>query len=231
MKQKFPKKTNFTWCFRLKNLILKLFKFLYKSLYHSFAFAYNRIALLVSAGEWFDWVKQTLQFVDERSIVLEIGFGTGILFEDISKLGNKIFGIDESQNMIDITKKRIIGIDDIPKIVRGNAKNLPYSHKSFDLIIATFPSEFVFDLSFLAEIERVLTNGGLFVSLLGVSFNKSTFLDLFYKSLNYISRQKMGIDNFKKYFKNSDKFEKLKFDLISEEYNKRLLYFLTIKKL
>ena len=215
----------------MKNLILKLFKFLYKNLYHSFAFAYNKIALLVSAGEWFDWVKQTIQFLDERSIVLEIGFGTGILFEDISKLGNKIFGIDESQNMIDITKKRIIGIYDIPKIVRGNAKNLPYSHESFDLIFATFPSEFVFDLSFLAEIERVLTNGGLFVSLLGVSFNKSTFLDLFYNSLNYISRQKMGIDNFKKYFKNSDKFEKLKFDLISEEYNKRLLYFLTIKKL
>lgn len=215
----------------MKNLIHKLFKIFYKNLYHSFAFAYNKIALLVSGGEWFDWVKQTLQYVDVRSIVLEIGFGTGILFEDISKLGNKIFGIDESQNMIDITKKRIIAVDGIPKIVRGNARNLPYSHDSFNLVIATFPSEFVFDLSFLAEIERVLTNGGMFVSLLGVSFNKSTFLDLFYKSLNYISRQKMGIDNFKKYFKNSDKFEKLKFDLISEEYNKRLLYFLTIKKL
>jgi len=169
--------------------------------------------------------------VDEKSIVLEIGFGTGILFEEISKLGNKIFGIDESQNMIDITKKRILPLDGVPKIVRGIAKYLPYSHDSIDLIVATFPSEYVFDFSFLAEIERVLTRGGMFVSLLGVSFNKSTFLDIFYRSLNYISGHKMDKDNFKKYFKNTNGFEKLKIDLISREYNKRSLYFLTIKKL
>ena len=215
----------------MKNLLQKLFKFFYKNLYHSFAFAYNRIALFVSAGEWFNWVKQTLQFVDKKSIVLEIGFGTGILYEEISKLGNMIFGIDESQNMIDITKKRILSIVGIPKIVRGNAKYLPYSNESFDLIIATFPSEFVFDSSFLAEIERVLIRGGMFVSLLSVSYNKSTFLDLFYRSLDQISRKKLGTGNFKNYFNNSEKFEKLKFDLISEEYNKRSLYFLTIKKL
>ena len=215
----------------MKKLVQKLFIIIYHHLYHTCAFAYNGIAFLVSAGEWFDWVKQTLQFVDEKSTVLEIGFGTGILFEEITKLGNKIFGIDESQNMIEITNKRIYTKYGVPKIVRGNAKFLPYPHESFDLIIATFPSEFVFDLSFIAEIERILTRGGVFVSLLGVSFNKSTFLDLFYRSLNHFSRQKRDIDNFKKYFKFSDIFEKLNFDLVSREYNKRSLYYLTIKKL
>jgi len=215
----------------LKKLVQKLFIIVYHHLYHTFAFAYDRIALFVSAGEWFDWVKQTLQFVDKKSIVLEIGFGTGILFDEITKLGNRIFGIDESQSMIRLTKKKINPKYGNPKIVRGNAIYLPYPPESFDLIIATFPGEFVFDLLFQTEIERILTSGGVFVSLLGVSFNKSTFLDLFYRSLNLISHNQMNFDNFKKYFKYSNKFEKLKFDLISQEYNKRSLYFLIIKKL
>ncbi len=215
----------------MKKLVQKLFIIVYHHLYHTFAFAYDRIALFVSAGEWFDWVKQTLQFVDKKSIVLEIGFGTGILFDEITKLGNRIFGIDESQSMIRITKKKIYPKYGIPKIVRGNAKYLPYPPDSFDLIITTFPGEFVFDLPFHIEIERVLTSGGVFVSLLGVSFNKSTLLDLFYRSLNHISRNQMDFDNFKNYFKYSDKIENLKFDLVTQEYNKRSLYYLIIKKL
>lgn len=215
----------------MKKLIQKLFIIIYHHLYHTFAFAYDRIALFVSGGEWFDWVKQTLQFVDKKSIVLEIGFGTGMLFDEITKLGNRIFGLDESQSMIRLTKKKINSKYGNPKIVRGNAICLPYPPESFDLIIATFPGEFVFDLLFQTEIERILTSGGVFVSLLGVSFNKSTFLDLFYRSLNLISHNQMNFDNFKKYFKYSNKFEKLKFDLISQEYNKRSLYFLIIKKL
>lgn len=215
----------------MKKFIDRIMFCIYYHLYHTFAFAYNNVALFVSSGEWFNWVKQTLKYVDKSSIVLEIGFGTGLLFDEITKLGNEIFGIDESQKMIDLTKKRLNGIHDEPKIVRGNAKNLPYPAEFFDLIITTFPGEFMFDELFLMEIERTLKRGGKFISLLGVSFNKSTVLDLFFRSINLISNQKVDIDHYKKYFAFSNGNGRTETDYISQEYKDRSLYFLIIKKL
>jgi ubiquinone/menaquinone biosynthesis C-methylase UbiE len=49
--------------------------------------------------------------------------------------------------------------------VRGNAQSLPYPADLFDQIVATFPSEYLFQPRALAEIHRVLSPDGLLVVL------------------------------------------------------------------
>jgi ubiquinone/menaquinone biosynthesis C-methylase UbiE len=52
-----------------------------------------------------------------------------------------------------------------PRLVNGYAQFLPFSGLSFDQVVATFPTRFIFNPITLAEIQRVLTPGGTLVTL------------------------------------------------------------------
>ncbi len=136
----------------------------FKLLYHQFAWAYDIVAAVVSLGAWQQWVQSVLPFLG-RENTLEIGFGTGHLQLALHRRGIATFGLDESQQMVRITRRRLARSGSPVNLVRAEATRLPFAAQSFSRLVMTFPSEFVLNPSSLAEAHRLLTPGGLAVIL------------------------------------------------------------------
>jgi ubiquinone/menaquinone biosynthesis C-methylase UbiE len=108
--------------------------------------------------------------------VLEIGFGTGhsliALARSVGPSG-KVFGIDLSEKMVEISQKRADeeGLHERIELSCGDALHLPYELESLDGIFMSFTLE-LFDTPeiplVLAECERVLKPGGRIV-VIGMS--------------------------------------------------------------
>jgi ubiquinone/menaquinone biosynthesis C-methylase UbiE len=63
------------------------------------------------------------------------------------------------------------------QLTRGVSQYLPFSNDVFDTIVATFPSEYIFDPQTLIEVQRVLTENGQFVILPGATIMGRGILD------------------------------------------------------
>jgi demethylmenaquinone methyltransferase/2-methoxy-6-polyprenyl-1,4-benzoquinol methylase len=100
--------------------------------------------------------------------VLEIGFGTGHsivkIAEKVGKKG-KVFGIDISSRMKDITQRRLEkrGLADRVELHCGDAIKTPYNESIFDAVFMSFVLE-LFDTPeitmVLKEINRIIKPGG-----------------------------------------------------------------------
>ncbi len=143
-------------------LILRIF---FRLLYHEFAWAYDFIAALVSGGRWKAWVSAVLPLVTGPD-VLELGFGPGHLLISLAKSGFNVAGVDASRQMVRQAKKNFAPDILSPGLVRGLGLNLPFSSHSFDTVVSTFPTSFIFQPAVLQEVRRVLRPGGSLVILL-----------------------------------------------------------------
>ncbi len=100
--------------------------------------------------------------------VLDIGFGTGIGLEKITRyIGEqgKAYGIDISPGMRGEAEKRLgkSGLDDIVELQLGDAVSLPWEGNKFDAVFMSFTLE-LFDKPeiplVLSEARRVVKYGG-----------------------------------------------------------------------
>ena len=92
--------------------------------------------------------------------VLEIGFGPGHLQIALNADGLAVFGLDESRQMSRQATRRLRKVKYPRRIIQGYAQKLPFPHGDFDRVVATFPSEFIFEEPTLREIHRVLRPAG-----------------------------------------------------------------------
>ena len=143
----------------LQRLFSSFLRAFFTLLYHQLAWIYDWIASIVSLGDWNLWVKSVLPYLDGPKI-LEIGFGSGHLQLSLHQNGFSVVGIDESLQMLNITQRRIIRSEYTPGLVRGMASILPFSDGSFNQVVMTFPTEFIFNQQTMTEIYRVLVIGG-----------------------------------------------------------------------
>jgi ubiquinone/menaquinone biosynthesis C-methylase UbiE len=141
--------------------LLKLFFYL---LYHQFAWAYDLVAWVVSAGEWQNW---GLSILDEfeSGRVLELGFGPGHLQAALHQKGAGPVGIDASLQMARIALRRIRDGGFSPLLVNGYAQSLPFKNACFDLVFASFPTNYILDPHTVSEAYRILRPGGKFTVL------------------------------------------------------------------
>ena len=144
------------------NLIQRFMRVFFNLLYHSFAFAYDLVAATVSFGKWNDWIHGILPLI-EGTHILELGQGPGHLQCNLLNRGLFAVAIDESAQMGALAKRRL---GSSQKLTRALAQKIPFADRSFDTIIATFPTEYIFDKYTLSEAYRVLRNSGKLIVLL-----------------------------------------------------------------
>jgi ubiquinone/menaquinone biosynthesis C-methylase UbiE len=143
-----------------------LLRWFFHHLYHSLAWTYDVVASAVSLGRWFLWIDMVIPFL-HGTRVLELGHGTGHLQHRLAVMrGLTSFGLDESGQMAVLTKRRALAAGHAPpNLVRAVAREMPFPPASFDSIVATFPTEFIFQPMPLREIHRLLTPSGRLVVL------------------------------------------------------------------
>jgi ubiquinone/menaquinone biosynthesis C-methylase UbiE len=142
------------------NLIQRFMQVFFNLLYHSFAFTYDLVAATVSFGRWEDWVLSIIPFI-EGTRILELG--PGHLQRSLLTRGLDSVAIDESAPM-GILARHHIG--NFHRLTRALAQKIPFADESFNSVIATFPSEYIFDAQTLSEAHRVLRSSGRLIVLL-----------------------------------------------------------------
>jgi ubiquinone/menaquinone biosynthesis C-methylase UbiE len=146
-------------------LITRFMRLFYQWLYHPLAFTYDLVAAVVSFGRWNDWVRNVLPFV-QGTRVLELGHGPGHLQRALRERGLVAVGLDESVQMGRLAKTRLSRCGYAQSnLSRGLTQALPFAADSFDTLLSTFPSEYIFDMRTLSEAWRVLHNGGRLIVL------------------------------------------------------------------
>jgi len=146
--------------FKLR-MIRPLLGFVFQLLYHQFAWTYDLVAAAVSLGRWQSWVLSAQAFLSGR--VLEIGYGPGHLQMALHAGGMEAFGLDESLQMSRQASRRLCRKGYPVRLLRGMAQQIPCLDGAFDCVVATFPSETIFEAMTLADIRRVLKPGGKLV--------------------------------------------------------------------
>lgn len=94
--------------------------------------------------------------------ILDIGCGTGILFEYICKNENRVVGVDISEWCISKAKEHAKEIGANPKLYVGDAFDLKFKQESFDLIILSGVMEHLRGdlIEIVEKIRRLLKKDG-----------------------------------------------------------------------
>lgn len=157
---------------------------------------YDGLNKVISLGTDANWKKKILQMVKLQSrsfgttTILDVATGTGdlaILFAETS--ATEIIGLDISQGMLDIGKKKIEAKNLQSKIqmVLGDGEKIPYSDNYFDVITVAYGVRNFENLEQgLSEILRVLKPNGLFIILETSVPTKFPFKQGYYIYTNFI---------------------------------------------
>ena len=146
------------------NPLRRLLRFFFWHFYHGFAWTYDTVSDVVSIGRWNDWMQCAIPFVRGKR-VLEIGYGPGHMQIYLrEQTGAWIAGLDESPQMAHLAQAglREAAYSD-GALTRGLGQALPFADCTFDTVVATFPTEYIFEAPALHEIRRVLAADGRLV--------------------------------------------------------------------
>jgi ubiquinone/menaquinone biosynthesis C-methylase UbiE len=118
-------------------------------------------------GQWRAWQSVALEVIEDGN-VLELGHGPGHLLLDLAQRGFPAIGVDPSRQMNRIASKRLHRHGHPTNVMRAIAQQLPFAEGQFPNVVATFPSEYIFDPRTLTEVHRVLSPEGVFI-IVGVA--------------------------------------------------------------
>lgn len=136
-------------------LIQRLYLWACERLYAELAWSYDLVSWFVSFGAWSRWQATALTYM-RGDQVLEIGFGTGTLLATLSQQRYNVIGLELSAAMHMQTTRKLTRQALNPPRVQAPTQQMPFATGSFDTIIATFPSGYIFDPATLAECARIL---------------------------------------------------------------------------
>lgn len=166
----------------------------YKEIEQEMEKTYDGIAykyLNEAKNDWNDkrYVDRFISYLPSNSSILDIGCGTGELLEYFSSLGFKTTGIDISQKMVDISKKRVVN----SLVLKMSLYDIFKIHECYDAVVATFlfvhiPKEKICDV--IKSINDKLKKGGIFFTVFTTSLKEGLqeeILDNNYKyyAVNY----------------------------------------------
>ena len=151
-------------------------KWLFETLYKN-RYLYRFASTVPFAGQWRVWQLLVLPHIHGQD-VLELGCGLGDLLSDILEAGYAGRAVEHSPQMVaaarDTLQKRNVGQKNW--VLQGSAQHLPFSDASFDTVVSTFPSEYIYDPDTIAEVERILRPGGRLIVIEGANLLPVGFL-------------------------------------------------------
>lgn len=156
----------------ISNLRRLLFETLYRNRY-----LYRFASTVPFGGQWRVWQRQVLSRLHGHDI-LELGCGLGDLLADMLEMGYNCRAVEHSPQMVaaarDTLRKRHLGQD--ATVMQGSAQGLPFSDATFDTVVSTFPSEYIYDPDTISEIARILRPGGRLLVIEGANLLPVSFL-------------------------------------------------------
>jgi ubiquinone/menaquinone biosynthesis C-methylase UbiE len=147
----------------------RLRKFLFETLYKH-KYLYRFASSVPFAGQWRVWQRLVLPRLHGID-VLELGCGLGDLLADMSEAGYLCHAVEQSPQMVKAARENLQrrNLDKITTVIQGSAQHLPFSNDSFDTVVSTFPSEYIYDPDTIAEVVRVLRPGGRLIVVEGAN--------------------------------------------------------------
>jgi ubiquinone/menaquinone biosynthesis C-methylase UbiE len=125
------------------------------------AFEYDEICMKVGSHAHEVLFGLSYQYIQPDESILDIGIGTGISAELFRKAGLDVYGIDGSEEMLNVCRAKAF-VKDL-KTYDLSLGNWPYSAESFNHAVCCGVFHFYSDLTiFFKETQRVLKTGGTF---------------------------------------------------------------------
>lgn len=147
----------------------QLRRLLFETLYRN-KYLYRFASTVPFAGQWRSWQRLVLPRLRGHD-VLELGCGPGDLLADMQEAGFACCAVEQSPQMVAAARetlhKRRSGT--AKDIIQGQAQKLPFPADSFDTIVSTFPSDYIFDPDTISEVARVLRPGGRLIVIEGAN--------------------------------------------------------------
>ncbi len=145
----------------------RVLRSLFEALYHN-RLLYWLASTIPFAGQWRTWQRLVIPRL-VGSDVLETGCGIGTLLTDMAEAGYTCSAVERSSQMLAATRDRLRhhGLEGKVALRQGVAQDLPYPDASFDSVVSTFPTDYIFDPATTREMARVLCVGGRLLIVLG----------------------------------------------------------------
>src|SRR5260370_5545647 len=127
-------------------------KWFFETLYKN-RYLYRFASTVPFAGQWRVWQRLVIPRIHGMD-VLELGCGLGDLLADMLQAGYRCHAIEHSPEMVaaarQTLRRRKVGQPAL--VIQGSAQHLPFSDMSFDTIVCTFPSEYIYDPDTISEV-------------------------------------------------------------------------------
>jgi SAM-dependent methyltransferase len=102
--------------------------------------------------------------VSKGTAVLDIGCGSGIFCEMATELGAQVSGLDASESLLEIARKRVPDGD----FRTGEMEELPYPNRAFDVVTGFSSFQFAANpVAALQEASRVSRTGTVVIAVFG----------------------------------------------------------------
>lgn len=120
--------------------------------------SYDLVVRLATFGQDLVWKHEIIKAVCNRSYILELACGTGILSSMLARRGRNVAGIDLTFEYLRGSKRKLMA-----PIAQGTAEVLPYRSESFDAVVSSYLAKYVDIYEVIDECWRVLRPGGVVV--------------------------------------------------------------------
>lgn len=101
------------------------------------------------------------EFVKPGETLLDLGIGTGLASIKFSTIGLKVYGLDYSEEMLNVCRSKSFTEELKLHNLRGD--ELPYDDNSFNHTICCGVFHFLSDLeNIFSEVARIMKEGGIF---------------------------------------------------------------------